>query len=78
MISGSAYSQFFAWAPLVVGILIYASFYAAKRHEEPAGGAPIGQSYACAGCGRRGSREHMIPQEHEGAVTWYCTHCAVR
>ena len=75
-ISSTAFNTFFAWAPLVVGIVIYAVFYIAKRHEVAAGGAPIGQTFACANCGRRGSREHMVPREHGGATSWYCTHCA--
>jgi hypothetical protein len=50
--------------------------YAAKRHEVAEGGAPIGQTFACANCGRRGQREHMVPREHGGATSWYCTRCA--
>ncbi|MGB8519782.1 MAG: hypothetical protein WCD38_06415 [Candidatus Tumulicola sp.] len=75
-ISATAFNHFFAWAPLVVGVVIYAAFYVAKRHEVAAGGAPIGQTFACAGCGRRGHREHMLAQEHSGATLWYCTRCA--
>ena len=40
------------------------------------GGVPIGQTFACANCGRRGRREHMVPQQHGGATSWYCAHCA--
>ena len=72
-ISATTFNHFFAWAPLVVGVVIYAGLYAAKRHEVAAGGAPIGQTFACASCGRRGHREHMLPQEHGGATCWYCT-----
>ena len=75
-ISGTFFNQFFAVAPLVVGLLIYLVLYMAKRHEAMAGGAPIGQTFACANCGRRGQREHMVPREHSGATSWYCTHCA--
>ena len=75
-ISATTFDQFFAWAPLVIGIIIYAIFVVAKRHEAPAGPAPIGQSFACANCGRRGHREHMVPREHDGAVSWYCAHCS--
>ena len=76
-ISPESYNQFFAWAPLLLGIIIYAVFYVAKRREtSPSSGTPFGQSYACAGCGRRGHREHMVPREHAGAVSWYCSRCA--
>jgi hypothetical protein len=75
-IPASTFNQFFAWAPLVVGLLIYLVLYAAKRREVTESGVPIGQTFACANCGRRGRREHMVPQEHSGAVSWYCTHCS--
>jgi hypothetical protein len=75
-ISGNAFDQFFAYAPLFIGIVIYATFYIAKRHEATETGVPIGQTYACAGCGRRGARDHMVPRQHEGAVSWYCSKCA--
>ncbi|MBV8499921.1 MAG: hypothetical protein JO003_11775 [Candidatus Eremiobacteraeota bacterium] len=75
-ISGGAFDAFFAWAPWVIGLLIYLAFYVAKRHESATKPAPVGQTYACAGCGRRGPREHMVPQQHGGAVGWYCADCA--
>jgi len=76
-IPGPAFNQFFAWAPLVIGLAIYLAFFVAKRHETaPSSGVPIGQTYACANCGRRGHREHMVPQEHAGALSWYCARCA--
>jgi hypothetical protein len=75
-IPGTSFNQFFAWAPLVAGLLIYFILYAAKRHEATATGVPIGQTFACANCGRRGRREHMVPHEHAGATSWYCTRCA--
>ncbi len=75
-ISAAAFDHFFAWAPLIVGLLIYFVFYVAKRHEATATGVPIGQTFACANCGRRGRREHMVPQQHGGATSWYCAHCA--
>ncbi|MBV8155041.1 MAG: hypothetical protein JOY98_11505 [Candidatus Eremiobacteraeota bacterium] len=75
-ISGNAFDQFFGYAPLVIGIVIYAIFYVAKRREVTETGVPIGQTYACAGCGRRGARDHMVPQEHAGAVSWFCPACA--
>ncbi len=77
-ISGSAFDAFFAWAPWVIGAAIYLTFYVAKRHESAvrlAAGAP---TYACAGCGRRGPREQMVPQDHGGAVGWYCADCAAQ
>ncbi len=75
-ISGSTLGAFFAWAPLVIGIAIYLALYIAKRHELAVAGAPIGQTYACAACGRRGARDQMIPRQHSGAVSWYCGSCA--
>ncbi|HEU5481055.1 MAG TPA: hypothetical protein VFU90_14510 [Candidatus Tumulicola sp.] len=75
-ISPSAFDHFFAWAPLTIGVLIYATFYVAKRHEATEPGVPIGQTFACANCGKRGKREHMVPREHAGAMSWYCARCA--
>jgi hypothetical protein len=76
-ISSSAFDSFFAWAPWVVGIVIYLAFYIAKRHENAARPATTAQAtYACANCGRRGALEQMVPQDHGGAVGWYCTNCA--
>lgn len=75
-ISGTSFDLFFAYAPLVIGFVIYVAFYVAKRRETAGGPVPIGQTFACADCGRRGNREHMIPREHMGAVSWYCAHCA--
>ena len=77
-ISSHTFDSFFAWAPWIIGIAIYATFYFAKRHEIAAASVPVaaGQTFACAGCGRRGSREQMVPQDHGGAVGWYCTSCA--
>lgn len=77
-IPASAFNQFFAWAPLLAGLLIYLTFYVAKRHEVIAHGVPIGQTFACANCGRRGHREHMVPHAHAGAMSWYCARCAAR
>jgi hypothetical protein len=75
-VPNDTFDLIFAYAPLVIGLLIYAIFYVAKRHEVAAGGAPLGQTFACAKCGRRGVREHMVPAQHDGAVTWFCAHCA--
>ncbi|HVA33755.1 MAG TPA: hypothetical protein VNG31_06370 [Candidatus Baltobacteraceae bacterium] len=75
-ISPSAFNQFFGFAPIVIGIVIYLAFYVAKRTEVSGQAVPFGQTFACAGCGRRGPREHMVPREHSGAVSWYCSRCA--
>jgi hypothetical protein len=78
IVSGTAFDLVFAFAPLLIGVVIYCAFYAAKRHEATEGGVPIGQTYACAGCGRRGARDQMVPREFGGAVGWYCSRCANR
>ena len=76
-ISGSAFDSFFAWAPWIVGIVIYAAFYVAKRHEVATVPASIPTTtYACSVCGRRGTRDQMVPQEHGGAMSWQCAGCA--
>jgi hypothetical protein len=75
VLSPGAFDRIFAYAPLVIGVIIYLVFYVAKRREATEGGAPIGQTYACAGCGKRGAREHMVPRDHGGAVSWYCSRC---
>ena len=67
-ISPHAFDSFFAWAPWVVGVAIYVAFYIAKRHEVAAVPVSAGQTYACAVCGRRGTREQMVPQNHGGAI----------
>ena len=79
VISPGTLSSFFAWAPLVLGVVIYGVAFAAKRHESHAHDAsavPIGQTFACANCGKRGVREHMVPQTHAGAISYYCEKCA--
>jgi hypothetical protein len=75
-ISSHTFDSFFAWAPWVVGALIYFGFYVAKRGEAAASPISAGQTFACAVCGRRGPREAMVPQDHGGAVGWRCAHCA--
>ncbi len=77
-ISGGAFDVFFAWAPWVIGAAIYLAFYVAKRHESASRPAAGASTYACAGCGRRGPREQMVPQDHGGAVGWYCADCAAQ
>jgi len=74
-LSSSALSTFFASAPFALGALILLATFLAKRHETVSN-VPIGQTFACANCGRRGVREHMVPQVHDGAVSWHCTHCS--
>jgi DNA-directed RNA polymerase subunit RPC12/RpoP len=76
-ISGNAFDSFFAWAPWVVGAVIYLVFYVAKRHESNSGAAKAAQTtYACAICGRRGSLDQMVPQNLGGAVGYQCPQCA--
>jgi hypothetical protein len=66
----------FAWAPMFAFIVVLVILYVAKRREPVQHGTPLGKTYACAQCGRRGAHEHMVPVTHEGAVVWYCSHCA--
>jgi len=75
VVSQDLLGGFFACAPLALGLVIYLAVWLAKRHEQVA--VPtLGATYSCANCGRRGSREHMVPQVHDGAVSYYCSHCA--
>jgi predicted nucleic acid binding AN1-type Zn finger protein len=75
VLSQDALGGFFAWAPLVLGLAVYFAVWLGTRHEAVT--VPtIGATYACAKCGRRGSREHMVPQVHDGAVSYYCSHCS--
>jgi len=75
-ISSEAFDSFFGWAPWVIGAIIYFAFYLAKRNEGSASTSGAGQTFACAVCGRRGTREQMVPQDHGGAIGWQCAHCA--
>lgn len=75
-ISAAKLAGFFAWAPLLLGAIIYSVAWASKRHEVGDAKAPIGQTFACAQCGKRSVREHMVPQAHGGAVSYYCAKCA--
>ncbi|MEO6912880.1 MAG: hypothetical protein ABI182_02520 [Candidatus Baltobacteraceae bacterium] len=68
--------QFFAFAPWVLFVIILVVAYYATRHERATHGVPIGKTYACANCGRRGKHEHMVPINREGAVVWYCHGCS--
>jgi len=51
-----SYNFFFAAAPFVILAAILAVTYVVKRREW-ASNVPIGQSYACANCGRHGHRD---------------------
>ncbi len=73
--SSEQLAWFFAAAPFALGIIIFVATYLAKRGET-AQTVPIGQSFACASCGRRGLREHMTPRLHDGAVSWLCHRCS--
>jgi hypothetical protein len=75
MISQDTFAHVFAYAPLVLGLLIVLVAYLMVRGQVSET-APIGQTFACAKCGRRGIREHMVPQAHEGAVSWFCGRCS--
>lgn len=82
-LSSGTFNAFFAWAPWVIGIAIYFAFFVAKRHEgagnvAPGEDSPAQSTYACASCGRRGSRAQMVAQGHGGAVSWYCGDCATQ
>jgi len=76
VLNSDVFGWFFAWAPYVLGLVIFLAVWFAKRHEGSPAAATLGTTFACANCGRRGSREHMVPQTHEGAVSYYCAHCA--
>ena len=75
MISSQVIDKFFAWAPLTVLVVILVVVYVLTRGEKQFA-PPIGKTYSCAQCGRRGVREHMVPVSVEGAVVWYCGRCA--
>ncbi len=74
-LSGAHLGLFMAFAPLTIGLIIYVVAYMAKRGEGSIV-PPLGQTFACAKCGKRSVREHMVPASFEGAVAWYCGHCA--
>lgn len=75
MITQDTFAPVFAYAPLVIGVAIVLVVYLMVRNQVTVR-SPIGQTFACAACGRRGIREHMVPQAHEGAVSWYCGRCS--
>jgi DNA-directed RNA polymerase subunit RPC12/RpoP len=76
-LSPDAFNAFFAGAPWVIGLLIYLTFFIAKRHEGAPAHAPShSETFACARCGRRGARDAMVAQDHGGAVSYVCGDCA--
>jgi DNA-directed RNA polymerase subunit RPC12/RpoP len=81
-ISPDTFDSFFAWAPWIIGIVIYAVFYVAKRREcapvpvTVTNTGPVTSTYSCAQCGRVGTLEQMVPQDRGGAVTYACANCA--
>lgn len=75
MISQDTFAHIFGYAPLILGVLIVLVAYLMVRGQESTT-SPIGQTFACGNCGRRGIREHMVPQAHEGAVSWFCGRCS--
>lgn len=73
-VSQQTIDQVFASLPIIVLLVIVTAVYLLTRGRNTA--VPIGQTFACARCGRRGAREHMVPQTHEGAVSWMCSRCS--
>jgi hypothetical protein len=74
-ISADNLNWFFGIGPWVLTIaVLVAAFFMARAGKSHV--APVGRTFACANCGRRGVREHMVPQPHEGAVVWYCSRCS--
>jgi hypothetical protein len=73
--SDEQFNHFFASLPWIAAIVILIVTYLTVRRSLGKT-APIGQTFACATCGRRGVREHMVPQQRDGAVLWSCTKCA--
>ncbi len=67
--------HFFAWSPWVFVALGFGIVYYATRHEH-ADVVPIGKTYACAACGKRGKHEHMVPVSAAGSLVWYCHRCS--
>jgi hypothetical protein len=77
-ISADTLRNIFAFAPLILGVVIYAVAWGAKRSELAPAGAAFGATYACASCGKRSSKEHMVPQAHAGAVSYFCPKCSTQ
>ena len=68
-------NNFFAWAPLAALLAVLFAAYRGLRHAAVTAPGSAGKTYACAQCGRRGKRDHMLPVTREGAVVWYCERC---
>ena len=66
---------FFALAPFVCFLAVLIAAFMGTRHEAATVPGSPSKTYACASCGRRGKREHMLPVTREGAVVWYCERC---
>jgi hypothetical protein len=68
--------EFFGWAPWVIfGVIVLVTYVATRGQVAPK--PVVGQTFVCARCGQRGSRDRMVPVEHEGAVAWFCAQCAL-
>ena len=74
-IPSDQFNTFFGLLPWVVGLLILLVAYIAL-HNQSSKTVPVGQTFACSNCGRRGRRGHMVPVTHAGAISWQCAHCA--
>ncbi|HEY8298146.1 MAG TPA: hypothetical protein VIG32_09010 [Candidatus Baltobacteraceae bacterium] len=70
-LSPETVDHFFASIVWIALIVIVIAAYIGTRGSG-AGKAPIGRTYACANCGRRGNHEHMVPVNAGGSVVWYC------
>jgi hypothetical protein len=75
LISQTTFDTIFGFLPWVIGLLVVLTTYLMVRTSLNKS-TPIGQTFACASCGRRGARDHMVPATHEGAVAWYCSRCS--
>jgi len=76
VMNGDTVNWVFAVAPLCAFVAVLLVLYRATHAAAPRERVPLGKTYACAQCGRRGKHEHMVPVTHEGAVVWYCARCA--
>jgi DNA-directed RNA polymerase subunit RPC12/RpoP len=76
VVPDSVLGSIFALAPLILGVGVTFAYWLAKRNEGVTVPGTLGTTYACANCGKRGTKEHMVPQTHDGAVSYYCSHCA--
>ena len=65
----------FGYAPWLIFAVILLVAYLATRGQEKKP-EPVGRTFACARCGRRGAAAGMTTVTHEGAETWYCRECA--